>query len=991
MAQNNYESIEALVKALLNGRLPGGENVSITAKNFSGASLMNYGDRIQNIWEGLLDILKNENIKIGHYGLRESDFDNDEEVESIGDYINHNADLSDDYLNNYIEKIKTDGAHWNESLKLLVDFYEKYFHPDSGNEGAIEFVNGNNDKVKDSHGIIKPGSDSGSQINFRLDDLVHGDAGNYFGDNQSINGNNYQAANKESSSLIDTSDPNKQQRKFWVRPWFNIDGDTYSAVRGNDKIKKVLNSKKDLQFTRYKEKGSDYWKQLPSYKDYFGNEQPNPEGLEKYLRLIMPMYERVVEIEDLDRNFWVIGQSLSALCAYLFGDDSPIATLLTGLLDEVTQLWENVFYLWATMIEGFSQEKINAKFLFVPVVDGEDLANSASSYVYDGYDENKFDNFSKSQNLNNRSNIEWLRLSKVKLDYLTEQYPNNTLVIMPEIRRKNYSNNFYAKIIYPGFLIYERQKINENYENRWKYIPFDSKEEIEFDLTNTSIYQNLTTFDEDWENNIVTIDSWHNLIDDDKKVAIAAIRTIPDLRIFNYNHTTGAFNSIKLKLNFEDVGAAASKKIDGSNIETVYATYDIEYNNSSEALTIAKEFKSTAIRESKIYNLYTFPYYRGEVCSWVKFKVEVDTEMPDPFKTNDAFVLKLGSFLPQGDMIHDISVTKANILTAIRGNVTNKISNWSSSSNITYHKNDWTTYSPFNGDILIDETGVIPPVENYNPFGTIVEENKSYITEAHLEADSITAVENFILARGRKDDNFFAKPSMYLTLIGLTPWAGTTRDNAYWDGAGISHFLLYIPKMDEYYDGDIEYKGSKRYEDLTCIKKITYNGKEKGKICICTLINYIETFPNPISAYQMGSIDTIGWRLLQFIGEPNETPSLTTERYKRRGIALSSKIVLDYGNSSDLVYNGIYRYFNGHTNGNFQGTPQHAHVYSFTNTNAGGMIDKGVVSGIGAPVYDNPPLEWGGWINNLANITYTSEWQGNGAAMGYTEGGHVYV
>lgn len=62
----------------------------------------------------------------------------------------------------------------------------------------------------------------------------------------------------------------------------------------------------------------------------------------------MPEYKRDVEIEDLNRNFWVIGQALSLLYAYIFDENSPLPKLLSGILDEITQLWENMFYLWLT-------------------------------------------------------------------------------------------------------------------------------------------------------------------------------------------------------------------------------------------------------------------------------------------------------------------------------------------------------------------------------------------------------------------------------------------------------------------------------------------------------------------------------------------------------------------------------------------------------------------------------------------------------------------
>jgi hypothetical protein len=56
---------------------------------------------------------------------------------------------------------------------------------------------------------------------------------------------------------------------------------------------------------------------------------------EKWIRLIMPMYQRHFEVEDLDRNFWVVAQILSGISSYLFSEDSPLIKALKGLLNEI--------------------------------------------------------------------------------------------------------------------------------------------------------------------------------------------------------------------------------------------------------------------------------------------------------------------------------------------------------------------------------------------------------------------------------------------------------------------------------------------------------------------------------------------------------------------------------------------------------------------------------------------------------------------------------
>lgn len=81
----------------------------------------------------------------------------------------------------------------------------------------------------------------------------------------------------------------------YVEPWENVDEHNYTNVRNGDEILQVLTNQNNMQFTK--------------------------EQTEKYLRLLMPMYTRRVEVEDLNRNFWVIGQTISALCEYIFNKE----------------------------------------------------------------------------------------------------------------------------------------------------------------------------------------------------------------------------------------------------------------------------------------------------------------------------------------------------------------------------------------------------------------------------------------------------------------------------------------------------------------------------------------------------------------------------------------------------------------------------------------------------------------------------------------------
>jgi hypothetical protein len=55
----------------------------------------------------------------------------------------------------------------------------------------------------------------------------------------------------------------------------------------------------------------------------------------RWIRLIMPQNKRRVEVEDLNRNFWVIAQVIAGVSAYLFDGDGPIGEFLKGMIKEI--------------------------------------------------------------------------------------------------------------------------------------------------------------------------------------------------------------------------------------------------------------------------------------------------------------------------------------------------------------------------------------------------------------------------------------------------------------------------------------------------------------------------------------------------------------------------------------------------------------------------------------------------------------------------------
>lgn len=326
---------------------------------------------------------------------------------------------------------------------------------------------------------------------------------------------NADAGNQYSSQHLDDTPE-------WVRPWINIDGQTYKDVRSKDAIIPVLNSAHQVQFTNFNTEflsadfgvpgqqsvSGDYiigkpdmnnsgiidmsdagyleaialGKRKPTKEDldklnFYGNGPVDPmtasymvmdyyakasveldldwfnfinsTAVNKYrdnkwlkytkqhLRLIMPKYLRRFEVESLNRNFWVIGQTLSGIIAYLAGDSSAYKVLINGILDEITQLWENELYLWVAAAIITQQPKYeNIRIIHCYIDDTKE-----TPFL-------KYDNFD-SPGINQNQ-------LKEKLSHYKDEFPNDNLVIVPELRSINYKHNYYAKSYFPYIYYYNR-------------------------------------------------------------------------------------------------------------------------------------------------------------------------------------------------------------------------------------------------------------------------------------------------------------------------------------------------------------------------------------------------------------------------------------------------------------------------------------------------------------------------------------------------------
>lgn len=217
----------------------------------------------------------------------------------------------------------------------------------------------------------------------------------------------------------------------WVRPWENKSGVSYKIIRGNDSIDAVIEYSSNLDFTNNK-----------------GN----------WIRLLMPRYLRYVEVEDLNRNFWVISEVLTGICEFIFGD--KLKPLLDSIINELIQLWQNVQYLWG-MYAVLSQKPyytdIHYEVVPIPVDD-------VRHYL-------KFDDFDLQLNIDGnaqQTNLLLENIWKNNLSYLKDQYVESNLCIVPVIRNNNYEHNYYETEYYPGIFLYDRN-INKTRALRLEY------------------------------------------------------------------------------------------------------------------------------------------------------------------------------------------------------------------------------------------------------------------------------------------------------------------------------------------------------------------------------------------------------------------------------------------------------------------------------------------------------------------------------------------
>ncbi len=347
-----------------------------------------------SFWKNLLAILHSEKSPITF------DKESEDKNESLFGIIINNIDLKDipdrdvlisalyENLKNLCTQEEGD-SFWNQSLQKLINFF--IINIETSNKVLID--NGSQEK------------------NITVTTLKEADAGNNF--------------------------PKfRNNIEKWVIPWYNVDAKNYDEVRRKDEVIDILKNYNKLQYTR-----------RPDNND---NEE-SVLTLDKWIRLLMPQYGRRVEVEDLDRNFWVIAQTIAAISAYLFDDDSPIPKVLEGMIREVSEIWENILYLW-TGIAALSQNNTSGiQIITLPIQKRVDDHDRQYDFI-DEFDWYSYTINDKSISIIRANNFNDEIISHI--NYLVDQYYGKDLCVIPYIRINNYKHNWYCGEWYPGAYLY---------------------------------------------------------------------------------------------------------------------------------------------------------------------------------------------------------------------------------------------------------------------------------------------------------------------------------------------------------------------------------------------------------------------------------------------------------------------------------------------------------------------------------------------------------
>lgn len=664
---------------------------------------------------------------------------------------------------------------------------------------------------------------------------------------------------------------NGSENSSWVIPWWNIDKKNYDEVRWTDQITDILKKKNKLQYI---------------------NNHSN------WITLLMPQYGRRVEIEDLDRNFWVIAEVIDGISSWIF-DTSPIPEIIKKLIDETAQLWENILYLWAqialmnqkkddsvrtisyTETTAFHAATNPVRYGSIPIVTAKFNSNG-------GYEIIRADQWA--------GGISAVANSFSDTYKYEAQYSEQTLCFCPKTRVNVYHHNYYSADLYEKIVVSKLGKVSQS-QNQDKIVGRERKiyklyeqlengvqrkilitprgsiepeDEVEGEkIKRFSPYIYGTNFDGNKYLYTFPFSETESRYSEKKSIYLyGALRTIPKIK--TEINEQGEVNIKSVVIDVYDaaadiilkrsrkIGYYEMEKIIEENGETkILFTYKRLYNPKNRNENVTASLKSYSISSEDCENISS-SYYLGEVASW-RMKTAIIKESKNLFK-NDAILLKIGNFLPATSATQAKSfltayfsgmVNKKNvqITTQMRGNFS--IAGSDSGTKIYFYSPDWSSYLPNND--LPDKT---PSGFCFSKDPSCIANGKD-VTETFLARTGMVAAQQYLLKvkelSGHPHKDLWKTPCFFTTFVGLTPWQGPGQ--FYWDISMVCHVYKYIPAMasmdkqetlganyaDEYKKHTALQFRNGNNEIISGIVKDS-NGTEIGKIITYHFINRFESY-----------------------------------------------------------------------------------------------------------------------------------------------------
>lgn len=642
-------------------------------------------------------------------------------------FIQEKADLEDYDLEDPAVK-----NFWNESVRALVELYNRAF-AENVQEETIETDDG-----AEVVGRIPYGDGE-----FNTEDLKNADAGRSFTDTL--------------TSLLK-----------WVRPWYNIDFASYKAVRGTDIAKKAVSNDKNVDFTRE-----------------FTDEET------KWMRLLLPRNSRRVEVEDLNRNFWVISSVLGAVSSYLFDDNAPIAGFVKRAAEELLHLWENTLYLWEAIATASQKPITGIQTIVLPI-----YASSIQPYK-------KYDVYGP---ITEEELVE-------RLKPLTQKYYNTHLCIVPYFKSNNYYKNYYESEIYNYICFYNATT------EKFSVVPLSAGEELVYfqareyrnrlyGLRETPTYYKWT----------YPVSSITNKVEDNLRHRYyGGIRVKPDIQVSM--NKEGKLQVDSFMLTGYD---AAREAITGESpfIVSYSKPENTVWTESSTAFSATKEENPADL--SGIFDMYEAALenalYFGEFPSWSSLSLDkpLYSVLSENEIVGDGYLLKIGNFLPQG-AVERLNDSQTNIIglqsapvqngpTAYLANLTVKGAAEDVSELESWYGRGLgagNVVAPYNCHYYVtqfDEQGnafyakdAINNLSNTTDLGYM-----SYfqVTLAFLRQNGWEVVRNFIEHTNFKQTSI----AYFIAAVGIRPWHNTAANltnggtfQGYWTDTLLTHAYRFIP------------------------------------------------------------------------------------------------------------------------------------------------------------------------------------------------------